>query len=132
MTRYLTASEVVKINEAEAGPDNLGDFGMLESAVFRPMTTVGGFDAYADLHTKAAVLLYSLVRNHPFIDGNKRTAFVACFIFYKLNGYHLVAEQGEVVALVTDAAEGLLDVETIVGVIKGWARPIDLGEVRQY
>ena len=78
--RYLTVSEVEEINRVEAGPGNLVDFGRLEAAVLRPQTTVGGEDAYVDLHDKAAALMHSLARNHPFIDGNKRTAAAAMII----------------------------------------------------
>ena len=93
--RYLTAGEVVAINEAEIGPDLLADFGLLESAVLRSQQTVFGQDAYPDINSKAAALLHSLVRNHPFIDGNKRTAVVALLVFYGLNGLWLDAAQGE-------------------------------------
>lgn len=130
--RYLTVSEVCALNEAEVGPDNLTSFGLVESAVLRPQTTVGGIDAYPDVHTKAASLLHSLARNHPFIDGNKRTAALGAMMFYAFNGFRLVAEQGDVVALVTDAAEGLVDVDAIAGVLKQWAAPIDLNNVQEY
>ena len=52
--RYLTAGDVLKINESEVGPDQLADFGLLESAVLRPQQTVAGQDAYPDRHSKAA------------------------------------------------------------------------------
>lgn len=84
--RYPTASEVIEINSLEVGANLLSDFGRLESAVLRPQTTAGGEDAYADIHTKAAALLHSLVRNHPFVDGNKRTGVLAVAYFFRLNG----------------------------------------------
>lgn len=84
--RYLTVEEIIEINETEVGPALLGDFGRLESAVLRPQTTVGGEDAYADIHTKAAALMHSLIRNHPFLDGNKRTGVIAIVVFYLRNG----------------------------------------------
>jgi death-on-curing protein len=79
--RYLTASDVVEFIEAEVGPELLADFGLLESAVLRPQTSVFGADAYPDIHTKAGALMHSLVRNHPFIDGNKRTAVLAVIVW---------------------------------------------------
>ncbi len=72
--RYLSPSEVIGINEQEVGTDLLADFGLLEAAVLRPQQTMFGADAYPDLHTKAAAMVHSLIRNHPFVDGNKRTA----------------------------------------------------------
>ncbi len=80
--RYLTVGEVIAFNRAEVGGDALADFGLLESAVLRPQTTIGGLDAYPSVHEKAAALIHSLIRNHPFVDGNKRTAVVATFTFY--------------------------------------------------
>lgn len=124
--RYLTAGDVLKLNEAEVGSDLLADFGLLESAVLRPQQTVGGEDAYPDLHTKAAVLMHSLIRNHPFLDGNKRTAVLAVDVFYGLNGFELVADQGDVVALALDIAEGQVDVASIAGTLKNWARRLPL------
>lgn len=62
------------------------DHGLIESAAFRPQLTVGGADAYPDLWTKAAALLQSLVRNHPFLDGNKRVGWIAATAFLTVNG----------------------------------------------
>lgn len=107
---YLTVGDLIAINEAEAGADALADFGLLESAVLRPQTTIGGADAYPSIHEKAAALMHSLIRNHPFVDGNKRTAVVATFTFYLLNGWEIRAEDSDVVALPVDVAEGYLDV----------------------
>lgn len=70
--------------------------------------------------------MHSLVRNHPFADGNKRTAVLAVFVFYGLNGMSIEAEQGEIVALAIDGAEGVLDVPAIAKVLANWARPLEL------
>jgi len=120
--RYLTVDDVVRINEGLLGPDRLADFGLLESAVNRPQASAGGQDAYADLHNKAAALLHSLARNHAFLDGNKRTALVAVTAFYAMNRWELDLEQGDAVDLLTEAAEGLLDVSDIAAVLKDAAR----------
>lgn len=77
MTVFLTVSDVCQFNEHLAGPNLLRDLGILQSAVFRPQTSAFGEDAYPTIHEKAAALLHSLARNHPFIDGNKRTAWAA-------------------------------------------------------
>jgi death on curing protein len=71
-------------------------------------------------------MMHSLIRNHPFVDGNKRTAVLSVILFYNLNGYAIVADQGEVVALAVDVAEGQIDVEGIAGVLKGWSRKLEL------
>jgi death-on-curing protein len=70
--------------------------------------------------------MHSLIRNHPFLDGNKRTAVLSVIVFYNLNGYAIDAAQGEVVALAVDVAEGQVDVEGIAGVLKDWSRELEL------
>ncbi len=124
--RYLFPSGVIGINEQEVGPDRLADFGLLEAAVLRPQQMIFGADAYPDIHTKAAGLMHSLIRNHPFLDGNKRTAVLSVIVFYNLNGFAIDAAQGEVVALAVDVAEGQVDVKGIAGILKGWSRELEL------
>ena len=120
--RYLTATEVARISEREIGPNLLAAFNLLESAVLRPQTTVGGHDAYPDLHTKAAAMFHSLVRNHPFIDGNKRTGVLAIAVFYTLNDHELIDDTEAIISLAVDTAEGLLTVDAIAGRLKSMVR----------
>jgi len=120
--RYLTVGEVIFVSESEVGPNLLKDFGLLESAVMRCQQSVFGEDAYPDIHSKAAALFHSLARNHAFYDGNKRTAVVSLVLFYGLNGWALEIEQGEMVALAVDVAEGQMDVAAIAGTLKQSAR----------
>jgi death on curing protein len=103
------------------GDDVPAEFGLLESAVMRPQTTVGGADAYPSIHDKAAAMFHSLVRSHPFLDGNKRTAVAAMVVLYRLNGWRIEMEQGDMVALALDIAEGQISVEAIAGVLKNHA-----------
>lgn len=124
--RYLAVSEVVLINQQEIGNDLLADFGLLEAAVLRPQQSVFGADAYPDIHTKAAAMMHSLIRNHAFIDGNKRTGVLAAILFYNLNGFQIDAAQEDVVALAVDIAEGQIDVEGIAGILKGWTKALPL------
>jgi death-on-curing protein len=121
--RYLTVSDVIRINASEVGDHMLGDFGLLESAVLRPQHTAGGHDAYPDIHRKAAALMHSLIRNHPFIDGNKRTGVLAVVVFYGLNGWAFEMEDGDVVGLAVDVAEGYIDVDTLAGHLKSSVFP---------
>jgi death-on-curing protein len=123
---YLTVGDVIAMNEAEVGAEALADFGLLESAVLRPQTTIGGVDAYASIHEKAAALMHSLIRNHPFVDGNKRTAVVAAFTFYLLNGWEIRTQDSDVVALAVDVAEGQLDVAAIAKRLAGWVTQLRL------
>ena len=65
-----------------------------------------------------------MARNHPFVDGNKRTAWSATNVFYLVNGFDLVVEAGDVVAIMVDIAEGQLDVPTIAALLKQWTQPL--------
>lgn len=91
MTEYLSIVEVLAMHEDQiaryGGAAGLRDPGQLEAALFRPQT---GY--YADLIEEAAALWESLSQNHPFIDGNKRTAFAATYTFLALNGWRLTAD----------------------------------------
>jgi death-on-curing protein len=117
--RYLTTDDVIAINRVFEGEQHqLRDFGLLESAVLRPQTSVGGNDAYPDVTSKAAALFHSIVSNHAFLNGNKRTAVVALGVFLSANGYQLIAEQGEMIDLAMAVSDGLADVDEIAGMLK--------------
>lgn len=105
---YPTANEIARINGTEIGPDLLADPGLLESAAMRPQQSVGGEDAYPDIHSKAAALFESLCLNHAFIDGNKRTAILALGWFYARNGWWLMANQDDLVELALSVVKGEL------------------------
>ena len=111
MTDDLTLDDVLAAAEAHLGrPADVGDYGLLESAIARPQSTVFGEDAYPVLHEKAAALLQSLATNHALIDGNKRTAFVATALFYEFNGHRIPAEaEDELFDLVIAVATRELD-----------------------
>lgn len=72
------------------GSFGVRDIGLVESAVARPGATVDGQDLYTNIFDKAAALLQSLLKNHPFVDGNKRTALTAAGLFLKMNGWKLI------------------------------------------
>ena len=94
MTEYLTLAEALAIHadqvERYGGIQGVRDHGLLESALYRPQT---GY--YVDLIEEAAALWESLGQNHPFLDGNKRTAFAVAFTFLAVNGARVVAEADE-------------------------------------
>lgn len=91
--KYLTPQQVLAIHDQMikrfGGLFGLRDLGLLESAVVRPQASFGGEDLYPTVFEKAAALFHSLLKNHPFIDGNKRTAIASTGIFLKVNGYAL-------------------------------------------
>jgi death-on-curing protein len=99
MTDYLTVAEVLAMHadqiERYGGSHGVRDPGLLESALYRPQT---GY--YADLIEEAAALWESLDQNHPFIDGNKRTAFAATYTFLAINGGRLTVDADETYAFI--------------------------------
>lgn len=101
--------------------DRLGvavrDPGLVESAVARPRSTAFGADAYPDLWTKAAALLQSLTRNHPFVDGNKRIGWITATAFLTVNG---AVSRRRLAALDQDAAYDL-----VIAVCTGELRDIE-------
>lgn len=99
--KYLTPQNVIQIHfelvEVTGGLQGLRDLGLLESAVARPQASFGGEDLYPILELKAAALVHSLLLNHVFVDGNKRTATVSMIEFLILNGKKFKATNREIV-----------------------------------
>ena len=94
--RYLTLSEVLELHrlviEQTGGADGVRDLAGVESAVVQPQMTFDGDELYPTLIGKAAALCFSLVLNHPFVDGNKRIGHAAMETFLVLNGRQLDAD----------------------------------------
>jgi len=99
MTRYLTLEEVRAIHRVaiaqSGGSEGLRDVGLLESAVAQPSMTFDGNDLYESIVEKAVALGFSLIKNHPFIDGNKRVGHAAMEVFLLLNGSEIVSSVEE-------------------------------------
>jgi death-on-curing protein len=110
VTRYLTVEQALRIARvAVGGPAEMRDIGLLEAAVHRPRASVLGQDAYPDLLAKAAALMQSLARNRTLVDGNKRLAWLATYVFCAKNGVEL--DPGDDIAydLVVAVATGAID-----------------------
>jgi death-on-curing protein len=117
--RYLTVEEVLEINaEVMGGSHVLRERRLLESAVARPQASAFGADAYPDLVTKAAALLHSLVLNHPFIDGNKRTAVLATLVFLDLNGYVVRWDQREALDFMLRLAQHQIVLDDVIAFLR--------------
>jgi death-on-curing protein len=123
VTRYLTVEQALRIaRTAVGGPIEVRDVGLLESAVFRPRASVLGQDAYPDLFTKAGALLHSLARNHPLVDGNKRLAWLATWVFLAKNETILDPDDDAAYDLVVSVAAGEIDdADRIAGVLATFA-----------
>jgi death-on-curing protein len=97
--KYLTPEQVLFIHARlvteTGGAHGVRDLGLLLSALARSQATFDGQDLYPDLFHKAGALMESLLQNHPFVDGNKRTAVTATGMFLRMNGYRLTASNAE-------------------------------------
>ncbi|MCX2184880.1 type II toxin-antitoxin system death-on-curing family toxin [Streptomyces sp. SKN60] len=119
-TRFLTVAEVTAVARLAFtgdGDPELRAPGLLESAVHRPRARMFGESAYRDLYEQAAVLLHALASNHPFVDGNKRAAWLSAAVFLAVNGVDLAdADQDRAYELVVGVAGGeLADIPDIAG-----------------
>jgi death-on-curing protein len=125
VTLYLTPEQVLFLHSrliAETGGGHgLRDLGMLLSALGRSQGTFDGKDLYPDLFSKTAALMESLVRNHPFVDGNKRTAITSAALFLRMNGYRLIAENEEMVWFTLACAQSQLSFDEIVDWFKQYS-----------
>ena len=98
------------------------DQGLLESAVYRPQASFGGEDLYPNLFSKAAALGHSIIKNHPFVDGNKRTGFEAMRLTLRLNGYDIRASVNAKFNFVLAIAEGEVKEQAIADWLKDHSR----------
>jgi death on curing protein len=111
LTQELVAAFHLRQLSEHGGGTGLRDLGLLDSALQRPRQKVSYSEP--DLSDLAAAYAYGIARNHPFIDGNKRTALVASFTFLYLNGYKVSSSQAENVTVFFALAEGTLSEEEI-------------------
>ena len=112
--------QVVKIHrsliEKTGGMDGIRDAQLLDSALKTPFQTFGGNNLYPDILDKASQLCYSLIENHPFIDGNKRIGVHLMLLFLKLNNIEVNYSQQELIDFGLDIASGKMSKNDI----KGW------------
>ena len=110
---FLTLDEVLGIHADQircyGGRPGLRDLGLLQSAVAMSETTFDGEFLHGTVFEMAAAYLFHLARNHPFVDGNKRTALMSALVFLGLNGQRLDAESGALYELVDGVAAGSVD-----------------------
>ncbi len=119
---FLTLDEVLSLHADQVarygGSALVRDVGLLESALAMPAASFGAELVHTSLEEQAAAYLFYLVKNHPFVDGNKRTGLVAMLVFLGLNGRRLEATADELTNLVLAVAAGRLskaDVAVFVG-----------------
>ncbi len=118
-TQYLSTEDLLRLM-TDLGVGPVHDLGLLDSAAHRPAVVVFGREAYVGLDAKAAVLLESIVGNHPLIDGNKRLGWLALVVFFGLNGVTLDAPDDDAFDVVMSTAQGLVTYEQIAAALAQW------------
>ncbi len=115
--KYLSAEQVLFVHARliveTGGSHGLRDLSMLESAVARPQATFDGKELYSGAFLKAAALMESLVNNHPFVDGNKRTGIAAAALFLRANGWRLSAQNAEIEEFSVQVVVSHLKIEAV-------------------
>jgi len=120
---YLTPDQVITLHDAvlleSGGLRGIRDRGLLESALDAPKAAMFGLEMYKTGHEKSAVLLFHLVKNHPFNDGNKRTAFLSWVAFCEMNRLNVASFEKPIVeGLCVSIAEGIVSKEHLLELFK--------------
>jgi death-on-curing protein len=122
MIKYLTFGQVIQIHdvllEKFGGLPGLRDENLLLSALEAPKLVLGGTEIYPSIHEKGAAYLFFLARNHPFNDGNKRTAYFCTRMFLELNNVRLTFKKEKLEDLVVDVAQGKINKDKIALFLK--------------
>ena len=128
MIRYLRLSEVLELHRrliaTSGGSPGVRDLRLLEGSLAQLRQTFSGVDLYPTLIEKAAVLGFSLIKNHPFVDGNKRVGHAALEVMLMLNGYELTASKESTEAVVLAVASGTLDRQAWTEWVKEQIKPL--------
>ena len=126
--RFLTLEEALQMHDRiiryTGGARGMLDLGLLESALGQCRMAFGGRETYPSLAEKAAALCFSIVRNHPFVDGNKRTGHAAMEVFLVLNGYELQAGIDEAETTILRLASGDMERDQFTRWVPGHVKPL--------
>lgn len=127
---YITFEQAIfyqqKIIKATGGSLGLRDLNLLESAINRPKATFDRKDLYPKILEKAAALFHSMILNHPFFDGNKRTALAVLYEFLKQNGYKFSATDKELIEFPLKVERKELDIMGIAKWLKEHTKKVKL------
>ena len=117
--KILTKEQILALHEAlieeYGGTSELRDEGLLDSAISTPFQTFGGFDLYSTIVDKACRLGYGLIKNHPFVDGNKRIGTHAMLVLLEINNVSIEYEDDELIETILGVAAGNLSAEDLTG-----------------
>lgn len=118
----LTLEQILQLHALvlirDGGSDGIRDIGRLESVVSAQHQVVFGEELYATVFTKAAALMRGIIGDHPFVDGNKRTAMLAGLTLLEVKGYNFTAQRGELENFAVRVATDQLDIDAIANWLK--------------
>lgn len=125
MAEFLDTADVLAIHADQlarfGGGSGLRDSGLLDSAVAQPQASFDGELVHDDLFQMAAAYLFHIVKNHPFVDGNKRAGLLAALVFLDLNGIEILDDSEALYELTLGVAEGRFDKAHVAGALRGLA-----------
>jgi death-on-curing protein len=128
MLYWLTLREVTPIHDLQiarhGGASGMRDLGLLESALARAQNIAAYAEEPPSLATLAAAYGAGIVRNHPFVDGNKRTGLIAAFVFIERNGFQVTASQEEAYFAFYDLAAGKLSEDALAQWLEANTEPV--------
>lgn len=123
--RYLSLEEVLILHsyqtEKFGGNPNILDAKLLESAIARPGTSLGGVDMFLTIFDKASVLAHGIIQNHPFVDGNKRTGIHAMLVFLEINGLKVKIDNKVLVKIALDIANNKVKIENTAKLLENYS-----------
>jgi death on curing protein len=126
---FLGLDEVIAIHadqiERYGGLAGIRDMQLLRSAIAMPGAGFGGDYLHTDIFEMAAAYLFHIIRNHPFVDGNKRTGAVSAVVFLLMNGIELLDDEDSLEEVVLAAAEGKTSKERIAGFFRDHSEPAE-------
>jgi len=126
--KFITVPKVLAIHsyvvKRFGGSQGIRDLGLLEAAVARPQSGFGKEYLYKDIYLMAAALFQSLLKNHSFVDGNKRTALFSAGVFLRMNGINLVNQHNDEVAFTVKVATDDLTIEEIAKWLKDYSKRV--------
>lgn len=121
--RFLSVENVIELHrrtiEREGGTHGVRDYGLLESAVASPRQSFGGEYLHPDISSMAAAYLFHLVKNHPFVDGNKRAGALSLLLFLDANKPEMIPQPEDLERVTLAVAEGSMDKESLIAWLRG-------------
>lgn len=125
---FITLGEVIEIHKVQiqryGGHIGIRDLELLKSSISMPAAGFGGEYLHTDVYEMSAAYLFHIIRNHPFIDGNKRTGLVSALVFLILNGIDLSADEGSLENIVISVAEGKVNKSEIAQFFRDNSQPM--------